>query len=89
MAHTDAKHDRVDHVPPGLTNRGPPTMSHDDTLTETESIISSRQGHHHLHKSSKHHADKYEKYSKYNGRFKKFISKFKLNLSEQLNRLNK
>ncbi|XP_008550418.1 segment polarity protein dishevelled homolog DVL-3 isoform X1 [Microplitis demolitor] len=66
VAHTDAKHDRVDHVPPGLTNRGPPALSHDDTLTETESIISSRQGHH-LHKSSKHHADKYEKYSKYNG----------------------
>lgn len=75
MAHTDAKHDRVDHVPPGLTNRGPPALSHDDTLTETESIISSRQGHH-LHKSSKHHADKYEKYSKYNGTYHRLTNKF-------------
>ncbi|KAK0080807.1 hypothetical protein PV325_013301, partial [Microctonus aethiopoides] len=64
VAHSEAKHDRVDHVPPGLTSRGgPPALSHDDTLTETESIISSRQGHHHLHKSSKHHSDKYAKYN--------------------------
>lgn len=62
------KHDRVDHVTPGHTNRPPlPPLSHADTLTETESIISSRQGHH-LHKSSRHHTDKYEKYHKYNGR---------------------
>ncbi|KAF7413384.1 hypothetical protein HZH68_001873 [Vespula germanica] len=66
VAHSDVKHDRVDHVTPGHTNRGPPPLSHDDTLTETESIISSRQGHH-LHKSSRHHTDKYEKYNKYNG----------------------
>ncbi|XP_015124461.1 segment polarity protein dishevelled homolog DVL-3 isoform X1 [Diachasma alloeum] len=66
VAHSEAKHDRVDHVPPGITSRGPPALSHDDTLTETESIISSRQGHH-LHKNSKHHSDKYEKYNKYNG----------------------
>ncbi|XP_060823891.1 segment polarity protein dishevelled homolog DVL-3 isoform X3 [Bombus pascuorum] len=66
VAHSEAKHDRVDHVTPGHTNRGPPPLSHDDTLTETESITSSRQGHH-LHKSSRHHSDKYEKYNKYNG----------------------
>lgn len=67
VAHSDAKHDRVDHVPPSITNRGPPTtISQDDTLTETESIISSRQGHH-MHKNTKHHADKYDKYAKYNG----------------------
>ncbi|XP_076284818.1 segment polarity protein dishevelled isoform X3 [Lasioglossum baleicum] len=68
VAHSEAKHDRVDHVTPGHTNRGPPPLSHDDTLTETESIISSRQGHH-LHKSSRHHSDKYiDKYkNKYNG----------------------
>ncbi|KOC65563.1 Segment polarity protein dishevelled like protein DVL-3 [Habropoda laboriosa] len=66
VAHSEVKHDRVDHVTPGHTNRGPPPLSHDDTLTETESITSSRQGHH-LHKSSRHHTDKYEKYNKYNG----------------------
>ncbi|CAK9812844.1 Segment polarity protein dishevelled homolog DVL-3 [Anthophora plagiata] len=67
VAHSEVKHDRVvDHVTPGHTNRGPPPLSHDDTLTETESITSSRQGHH-LHKGSRHHADKYEKYNKYNG----------------------
>ncbi|OAD59771.1 Segment polarity protein dishevelled like protein DVL-3 [Eufriesea mexicana] len=66
VAHSEVKHDRVDHVTPGHTNRGPPPLSHDDTLTETESITSSRQGHH-LHKSSRHHSDKYEKYNKYNG----------------------
>ncbi|XP_076389250.1 segment polarity protein dishevelled isoform X5 [Megachile rotundata] len=66
VAHSEAKHDRVDHVTPGHTNRGPPPLSHDDTLTETESMISSQQGHH-LHKSSRHHSDKYEKYNKYNG----------------------
>lgn len=69
VAHSDAKHDRVDHVPPGITNRGPPTtISQDDTLTETESIISSRQGHH-MHKNTKHHSDKYDKYAKYNGNY--------------------
>lgn len=69
VAHSDAKHDRVDHVPPGIINRGgpPTTISQDDTLTETESIISSRQGHH-MHKNTKHHADKYEKYNKFNGK---------------------
>ncbi|KAL6263648.1 hypothetical protein P5V15_006430 [Pogonomyrmex californicus] len=67
MAHSEAKHDRVDHVTPGHGNRGGNALlSHDDTLTETESIISSRQGHH-LHKSSRHHSEKYEKYNKYNG----------------------
>ncbi|KYM94383.1 PREDICTED: segment polarity protein dishevelled homolog DVL-3 isoform X1 [Cyphomyrmex costatus] len=66
MAHSEAKHDRVDHAIPGHGNRGNASLSHDDTLTETESIISSRQGHH-LHKSSRHHSEKYEKYSKYNG----------------------
>lgn len=66
MAHSEAKHDRVDHVTPGHGNRGTAPLSHDDTLTETESIISSRQGHH-LHKSSRHHSEKYEKYNKYNG----------------------
>ncbi|XP_043277885.1 segment polarity protein dishevelled homolog DVL-3 isoform X3 [Venturia canescens] len=65
VAHSEAKHERVD-VAPGLTNRAAPALSHDDTLTETESIISSRQGHH-LHKTSRHHSDKYEKYNKYNG----------------------
>lgn len=69
VAHSEAKHDRVDHVTPGHGgNRGGTApLSHDDTLTETESIISSRQGHH-LHKSSRHHSEKYEKYNKYNGR---------------------
>ena len=66
MAHSEVKHDRVDHVTPGHGNRGTAPLSHDDTLTETESIISSRQGHH-LHKSSRHHSEKYEKYNKYNG----------------------
>ncbi|XP_072745151.1 segment polarity protein dishevelled homolog DVL-3 isoform X2 [Anoplolepis gracilipes] len=66
MAHSEAKHDRVDHITPGHGNRGTAPLSHDDTLTETESIISSRQGHH-LHKSSRHHSEKYEKYNKYNG----------------------
>ncbi|KAG5313269.1 DVL3 protein, partial [Acromyrmex insinuator] len=66
MAHSEAKHDRVDHAIPGHGNRGNAPLSHDDTLTETESIISSRQGHH-LHKSSRHHSEKYEKYNKYNG----------------------
>lgn len=68
VAHGEQKHDHVDHVhgAPGLTTRGPLSLSHDDTLTETESIISSRQGHH-LHKTSRHHTDKYEKYHKYNG----------------------
>ncbi|XP_071634415.1 segment polarity protein dishevelled homolog DVL-3 isoform X1 [Temnothorax longispinosus] len=66
MAHSEAKHDRVDHTTPGHGNRGNAPLSHDDTLTETESIISSRQGHH-LHKSSRHHSEKYEKYNKYNG----------------------
>lgn len=66
MAHSEAKHDRVDHVTPGHGNRGTAPLSHDDTLTETESIISSRQGHH-LHKSARHHSEKYEKYNKYNG----------------------
>ncbi|XP_028046813.1 segment polarity protein dishevelled homolog DVL-3 isoform X1 [Monomorium pharaonis] len=66
MAHSEAKHDRVDHATPGHGNRGNPSLSHDDTLTETESIISSRQGHH-LHKSLRHHSEKYEKYNKYNG----------------------
>lgn len=70
-AHGEQKHDQhVDHVhgAPGLITRGGPlSLSHDDTLTETESIISSRQGHHHLHKTSRHHAEKYEKYHKYNG----------------------
>lgn len=65
VAHSEVKHDRVD-VAPGLTGRAPPPLSHDDTLTETESIISSRQGHH-LHKASRHHPDKYDKYNKYNG----------------------
>ena len=64
--HQEPKHDRVDHVTPGHTNRAPLPLSHEDTLTETESIISSRQGHH-LHKTSRHHTDKYEKYNKYNG----------------------
>lgn len=63
------KHDtnKTDHQTPGHTNQRPPLplQPHDDNLTETESIISSRQGHH-LHKTSRHHADKYEKY-KYNG----------------------
>ncbi|XP_018372204.1 PREDICTED: segment polarity protein dishevelled homolog DVL-3 isoform X2 [Trachymyrmex cornetzi] len=66
MAHSEAKHDRVDHAISGHGNRGNAPLSHDDTLTETESIISSRQGHH-LHKSSRHHSEKYEKYNKYNG----------------------
>ncbi|XP_011880624.1 PREDICTED: segment polarity protein dishevelled homolog DVL-3 isoform X1 [Vollenhovia emeryi] len=66
MAHSEVKHDRVDHATPGHGNRGNAPLSHDDTLTETESIISSRQGHH-LHKSSRHHSEKYEKYNKYNG----------------------
>ncbi|XP_008215912.1 segment polarity protein dishevelled homolog DVL-3 isoform X2 [Nasonia vitripennis] len=66
VPHQDPKHDRVDHVTPGHTNRAQLSLSHEDTLTETESIISSRQGHH-LHKSSRHHTDKYEKYNKYNG----------------------
>ncbi|XP_012282882.1 segment polarity protein dishevelled homolog DVL-3 isoform X2 [Orussus abietinus] len=66
VAHSEAKHDRIDHVTPGHTTRGLPPPSHDDTLTETESIISSRQSHH-LHKTSRHHADKYERYNKYNG----------------------
>ncbi|XP_018341514.1 PREDICTED: segment polarity protein dishevelled homolog DVL-3 isoform X1 [Trachymyrmex septentrionalis] len=66
MAHSEAKHDRIDHAIPGHGNRGNAPLSHDDTLTETESIISSRQGHH-LHKSSRHHSEKYEKYNKYNG----------------------
>lgn len=70
VAHSEAKHERVD-VAPGLTNRAAPALSHDDTLTETESIISSRQGHH-LHKSSRHHSDKYEKYNKYNGELTRF-----------------
>jgi len=67
IAHSEAKHDRVDHTTPGHGNRGNAPLSHDDTLTETESIISSRQGHH-LHKSSRHHSEKYEKYNKYNGK---------------------
>ncbi|XP_014211768.1 segment polarity protein dishevelled homolog DVL-3 [Copidosoma floridanum] len=79
IPHQDVKHvDRVavmDHVTPGhttsmttttTTSRPPLPIGHDDTMTETESIISSRQGGHHLHKSSRHHTDKYEKY-KYNG----------------------
>ncbi|KAL0119171.1 hypothetical protein PUN28_009639 [Cardiocondyla obscurior] len=66
VAHSEAKHDRVDHATPGHGNRANAPLSHDDTLTETESIISSRQGHH-LHKSSRHHSEKYEKYNKYNG----------------------
>ncbi|XP_029169257.1 segment polarity protein dishevelled homolog DVL-3 isoform X2 [Nylanderia fulva] len=66
MAHSEAKHDRVDHMTSGHATRGTAPLSHDDTLTETESIISSRQGHH-LHKSSRHHSEKYEKYNKYNG----------------------
>ncbi|XP_011703711.1 PREDICTED: segment polarity protein dishevelled homolog DVL-3 isoform X2 [Wasmannia auropunctata] len=66
VVHSEAKHDRVDHTTPGHGNRGNAPLSHDDTLTETESIISSRQGHH-LHKSSRHHSEKYEKYNKYNG----------------------
>ncbi|XP_020279908.1 segment polarity protein dishevelled homolog DVL-3 isoform X2 [Pseudomyrmex gracilis] len=66
MAHSEAKHERVDHITPGHGNRPTAPLSHDDTLTETESIISSRQGHH-LHKSSRHHSEKYEKYNKYNG----------------------
>ncbi|XP_014236869.1 segment polarity protein dishevelled homolog DVL-3 isoform X2 [Trichogramma pretiosum] len=61
-------HDKVDHVTPGHTTRPPlPPLSHDDTLTETESIMSSRHHGQHLHKSARHHADKYEKYNKYNG----------------------
>ena len=67
VAHGEPKHDRVDHVAPGLTIRDPLPISHDDTITETESIISSRPGHH-LHKPTRHQADKYEKYNKYNGR---------------------
>lgn len=67
MAHSEVKHDRVNHVTPGHGNRATAPLSHDDTLTETESIISSRQGHH-LHKNSRHHSEKYEKYNKYNGR---------------------
>lgn len=43
------------------------TNIEDTTCTETESIISSRQGHHNIHKGSRHHGDKYEKYNKYNG----------------------
>ncbi|XP_046387676.1 segment polarity protein dishevelled homolog DVL-3 isoform X1 [Ischnura elegans] len=43
------------------------TNIEDSTCTETESIISSRQGHHNIHKPSRHHADKYDKYNKYNG----------------------
>lgn len=82
VAHLEAKHDRVDHVAPSHhPNRAAPLpLSHDDTLTETESIISSRQGHH-LNKSSRHHTDKYEKFNKYNGTFlfqKKSISTSKL-----------
>ena len=67
VPHQEPKHDRVDHVTPGHTNRPPLPLSHDDTLTETESIISSRQGHH-LHKTTRHHTEKYEKYNKYNGK---------------------
>ena len=52
---------------PGHTTRPPlPPLAHDDTLTETESIISSRHAHH-LHKSSRHHADKFQGYNKFNG----------------------
>ncbi|KAK7793217.1 hypothetical protein R5R35_009168 [Gryllus longicercus] len=49
------------------TVHNPRTTLEDTTCTETESIISSRQGHHNIHKGSRHHGDKYEKYNKYNG----------------------
>lgn len=85
-AHSEAKHDRVNHTTPGHGNRGGGSapISHDDnnTLTETESIISSRQGHHqhHLHKSSRHHSEKYEKYNKYNGTLCVFFSHLSKNM---------
>lgn len=43
------------------------TNTDDLTCTETESIISSRPGHHNIHKEPRPHVDKYEKYHKYNG----------------------
>lgn len=43
------------------------TNTGDLTCTETESIISSRPGHHNIHKEPRPHVDKYEKYHKYNG----------------------
>ncbi|KAJ8683053.1 hypothetical protein QAD02_018845 [Eretmocerus hayati] len=59
--HQETKYNRNDHVTPGHTNRPPLPLSRDDTLTETDSIISSGQGRH-LHRMSKH-----EKYNRFNG----------------------
>lgn len=69
VPHIDNNHDRVDHMAPGQIIRTPFSISHNDTISETESIISDRHGHH-LHKNLRHHSDKYEKYNKYNGRCK-------------------
>lgn len=67
MARNEAKHDRVDHATPGHGNGGNAPLSHDDTLTETESIMSGRRGHR-LHKGSRHRSERYERYDGYNGK---------------------
>ncbi|KAG8235724.1 hypothetical protein J437_LFUL016359 [Ladona fulva] len=65
------------------------TNIEDSTCTETESIISSRQGHHNIHKPSRHHADKYDKFNKYNGKLLPFLLPLICSLSDiQKNHVN-
>lgn len=68
--HSDNKPQQERAVEPPMVNSThiPRTNPPDDlTCTETESIISSRPGHHNIHKEPRPHVDKYEKYHKYNG----------------------
>ncbi|XP_022187203.2 segment polarity protein dishevelled homolog DVL-3 isoform X2 [Nilaparvata lugens] len=65
---TKAQQERNIDQPPIINSMHTVRTNTDDlTCTETESIISSRPGHHNMHKESRQPVDKYEKYHKYNG----------------------
>ncbi|XP_021914932.1 segment polarity protein dishevelled homolog DVL-3 isoform X3 [Zootermopsis nevadensis] len=66
VAHSDIKVPVDRPGDPHIINpvHGGRTNVEDTTCTETESIISSRLGHHNIHKGSRpHHGDKYSKYN--------------------------
>ncbi|RZF39828.1 hypothetical protein LSTR_LSTR000476 [Laodelphax striatellus] len=65
---TKAQQERTVDQPPIINSMHTVRTNTDDlTCTETESIISSRPGHHNMHKEPRQPMDKYEKYHKYNG----------------------
>uniref|UniRef100_A0A1B6D6G1 Dishevelled n=1 Tax=Clastoptera arizonana TaxID=38151 RepID=A0A1B6D6G1_9HEMI len=67
--HSDGKNPPDRSVEPQImtTTHAARTNTDDLTCTETESIISSRQGPLPMHKDPRPHADKYDKFHKYNG----------------------